>query len=32
MHVVPEKLEASGFTWMHPRVEDAVAAAVPASA
>ncbi|NYE20787.1 TIGR01777 family oxidoreductase [Microbacterium immunditiarum] len=31
MHVVPEKLEASGFTFRHPRVEDAVAAAVPAA-
>ncbi|MBM7462406.1 TIGR01777 family oxidoreductase [Microbacterium dextranolyticum] len=28
--VVPERLEASGFTFSHPTVEDAVAAAVPA--
>ncbi len=30
MHVVPEVLTASGFTFSHPRVEDAVAAAVAA--
>ncbi|MFB7893428.1 TIGR01777 family oxidoreductase [Microbacterium sp. NPDC056044] len=30
-HVVPEALEASGFTFAHPTVEDAVAAAVPAA-
>lgn len=30
MHVVPEVLTASGFAFSHPRVEDAVAAAVPA--
>ncbi|AUG30204.1 MULTISPECIES: TIGR01777 family oxidoreductase [Microbacterium] len=30
MHVVPEVLTASGFTFSHPTVEDAVAAAVPA--
>ena len=30
MHVVPEVLSASGFTFRHPTVEDAVAAAVPA--
>lgn len=28
-HVVPAALEASGFTFLHPTVEDAVAAAVP---
>ncbi len=28
--VVPERLEASGFTFTHPTVKDAVAAAVPA--
>lgn len=28
-HVVPDALEASGFTFTHPTVEDAVAAAVP---
>lgn len=31
-HVVPAALEASGFTFRHPTVEDAVAAAVPAAA
>lgn len=31
-HVVPGVLEASGFTFTHPTVEDAVAAAVPAAA
>lgn len=30
MDVVPERLEASGFTFVHPTVKDAVAAAVPA--
>ena len=30
MHVVPARLEASGFTFTHATVEDAVAAAVPA--
>ena len=30
MNVVPERLEASGFAFRHPTVEDAVAAAVPA--
>ena len=30
MNVVPERLEASGFTFTHPTVEDAVAAALPA--
>ncbi|WP_454119336.1 TIGR01777 family oxidoreductase [Microbacterium lacticum] len=30
MNVVPERLEASGFSFVHPTVEDAVAAAVPA--
>lgn len=30
MHVVPGALMASGFTFTHPTVEDAVAAAVPA--
>ncbi len=30
MHVVPEKLTASGFAFTHPTVEDAVAAVVPA--
>lgn len=29
--VVPERLEASGFTFVHPTVEDAVASAVPAA-
>lgn len=29
MHVVPAVLEASGFTFTHPTVEEAVAAAVP---
>ncbi|PZU45885.1 MAG: TIGR01777 family protein [Microbacterium sp.] len=31
MDVVPERLTASGFEFTHPRVEDAVAAAVPAA-
>ena len=31
MPVVPERLEASGFSFTHPTVEDAVAAAVPAA-
>ncbi len=31
MHIVPAVLEASGFTFAHPTVEDAVAAAVPAA-
>lgn len=31
MDVVPAVLEASGFTFVHPTVEDAVAAAVPAA-
>lgn len=31
MDVVPAVLEASGFTFAHPTVEDAVAAAVPAA-
>ena len=31
MHVVPRVLEDTGFTFTHPTVEDAVAAAVPAS-
>lgn len=30
MDVVPERLAASGFTFTHPTVEDAVAAVVPA--
>ncbi|WP_249354126.1 TIGR01777 family oxidoreductase [Microbacterium sp. 2FI] len=30
MHVVPDALEQSGFSFEHPTVEDAVAAAVPA--
>jgi len=30
MHVVPEVLSASGFSFTHPRVVDAVAAAIPA--
>jgi len=30
MNVVPERLEASGFTFTHPTVEDAVAAALHA--
>jgi uncharacterized protein (TIGR01777 family) len=30
MHVVPERLTASGFTFRHPTVEEAVAAVVPA--
>ncbi len=29
MHVVPEKLTASGFVFTHPAVDDAVAAVVP---
>lgn len=29
MHVVPQKLTASGFSFRHPRVEDAIAAVVP---
>lgn len=29
MDVVPEKLTASGFTFRHPRVDDAIAAVVP---
>jgi uncharacterized protein (TIGR01777 family) len=29
-HVVPERLQQSGFEFTHPTVEDAVAAAVPA--
>lgn len=32
LDVVPERLEASGFAFTHPTVEDAVAAAVPAAA
>ncbi len=31
MHVVPEVLTSSGFSFRHPRVVDAVAAAVPAA-
>jgi NAD dependent epimerase/dehydratase family enzyme len=30
MNVVPNRLTASGFTFTHPTVEDAVAAVVPA--
>lgn len=30
-HVVPAALEASGFTFTHPTVEDAVAAVIPAA-
>lgn len=31
MHVVPEALQDSGFSFRHPTVEDAVAAVVPAA-
>ena len=31
MHVVPERLTASGFSFEHPTVEEAVAAVVPAA-
>ena len=30
-HVIPAALEASGFTFTHPTVEDAVAAVIPAA-